>query len=389
VAKATKESTKESKEKQDSKVSARSKAAGAADGGSGPDRGSGQGSKKSSPEKKKKVARAGAAKASLGSKEVSKKGRRGRKKGSSKVRGAKAAGSGRLPIQQTSPTLPMEADPLQHYLAEINKYPLLSRKEEEALTKAYYETHDPEIAKKIVTANLRLVVKIALDFQKFWMQNFLDLIQEGNVGLMHAVKKFNPYKGVKFSYYASFWIKAYILKFIMDNWRLVKIGTTQAQRKLFYNLNKEKEKIRALGFEPVPKLISERLNVSEQDVIDMEQRMGSWEVSLDAPVKEDSEDKVIDFISSPDTGVETDIARKELKEQIRQRLKEFGATLKDKEKVIFEERMIAEEPKTLQELGKRFGVSRERVRQIEARLKKKLRKFLEERMPDLGSVAVD
>ncbi len=311
---------------------------------------------------------------------------RGKKKAASKKRASKK--EVKLPVAQNSPSLPVEADPLQHYLAEINKYPLLSRKEEETLTKAYYETHDPEIAKKIVTANLRLVVKIALDFQKFWMQNFLDLIQEGNVGLMHAVKKFNPYKGVKFSYYASFWIKAYILKFIMDNWRLVKIGTTQAQRKLFYNLNKEKEKIRALGFEPVPKLISERLNVSEQDVIDMEQRMGSWEVSLDAPVKEDSEDKVIDFISSPGAGVESDIARKELKEQLHKRLKEFGATLKDKEKVIFEERMTAEEPKTLQELGKRFGVSRERVRQIEARLKKKLRKFLEEKMPDLASAAV-
>ncbi len=286
-------------------------------------------------------------------------------------------------VSHSKELVPLEADNLQRYLAEINKYPLLSKEEEEAITKAYYETRDPALAHKIVTSNLRLVVKIALDFQKFWMQNFLDLIQEGNVGLMHAVKKFNPYKGVKFSYYASFWIKAYILKFIMDNWRLVKIGTTQAQRKLFYNLNKEKESLRALGFEPVPKLISKRLNVSEQDVIDMEQRMGSWEVSLDAPVKQDSEDSYMEFLPSKEPEIEQVIANQEMQEKLQEKLKEFAATLKDREKIIFEERLLAEEPKTLQEIGERFGVSRERVRQIESRLKKKLGKFLESHLPDI------
>ncbi len=285
--------------------------------------------------------------------------------------------------QQPTDIIPVDTDNLQRYLAEINKYPLLSREEEEALTKAYYETKDPVLAHKIVTSNLRLVVKIALDFQKFWMQNFLDLIQEGNVGLMHAVKKFNPYKGVKFSYYASFWIKAYILKFIMDNWRLVKIGTTQAQRKLFYNLNKEKESLRALGFDPVPKLISQRLNVSEQDVIDMEQRMGAWEVSLDAPIKEDSEDSYLEFLPSKDPGVETFIANQEMEEKLKEKLKEFASTLKDREKIIFEQRLMSDEPKTLQEIGEEFGVSRERVRQIEARLKKKLAKFLKSKLPDV------
>ncbi len=279
--------------------------------------------------------------------------------------------------------VPADVDNLQRYLAEINKYPLLSKEEEEALTKAYYETRDPVLAHKIVTSNLRLVVKIALDFQKFWMQNFLDLIQEGNVGLMHAVKKFNPYKGVKFSYYASFWIKAYILKFIMDNWRLVKIGTTQAQRKLFYNLNKEKESLRALGFEPVPKLISKRLNVSEQDVIDMEQRMGSWEVSLDAPIKSDSEDSYLEFLPSNEPGVESLIESQEMGEKLKEKLQEFAKTLKDREKVIFEQRLLTDEPKTLQEIGEQFGVSRERVRQIEARLKNKLAKFLEKNLPDV------
>jgi len=299
-----------------------------------------------------------------------------------KARPVKKAVSLPVPKDQAA-AYPVEADNLQRYLAEINKYPLLTREEEESITKAYYETRDPALAHKIVASNLRLVVKIALDFQKFWMQNFLDLVQEGNVGLMHAVKKFNPYKGVKFSYYASFWIKAYILKFIMDNWRLVKIGTTQAQRKLFYNLNKEKENIRALGFEPVPKLISQRLNVSEQDVVDMEQRMGSWEVSLDAPVKQDSQDNYLDFLPSPDAGVESFIAKKEMEDKLGEKLKEFASGLKDREKVIFEERLLAEDPKTLQELGERFGVSRERVRQIESRLKKKLGKFLEANLPDV------
>ncbi len=293
-----------------------------------------------------------------------------------------------LPVprgSETSPAVPGPGDILAKYLEEISKYPLLTKEEEQELTRAYYETKDPAIASKIVTANLRLVVKIALDFQKFWMQNFLDLIQEGNIGLMQAVKKFNPYKGVKFSYYASFWIKAYILKFIMDNWRLVKIGTTQAQRKLFYNLNKEKERLHALGFDPVPKLISERLNVSEQDVIDMEQRMGSWELSLDAPVKDDSDSKQMDFLPSGGPSVEDSIAREEIDQNLKIHFEEFRKTLSGKEKIIFEQRMIAEEPKTLQDLGKEFGVSRERVRQIESRIKKKLKEFLKERIRDIDS----
>jgi len=277
------------------------------------------------------------------------------------------------------------ADTLQQYLAEISRYPLLTREEEQRLTKEYYETRDPRIASRIVTANLRLVVKIALDFQKFWMRNFLDLIQEGNLGLIQAVKKFNPYKGVKFSYYASFWIKAYILKFIMDNWRLVKIGTTQAQRKLFYNLHKEKEKLQAIEQDEVPKLISERLNVKEKDVIEMDQRMGSWEISLDAPVRDDSEETHIDFLPSQGDNLESQIARAEIKEKLSELFEEFKEQLKDKEKKIFEERMVAEEPKTLQELGKDFGISRERVRQIEARIKKKLKKFLQERIKDIDN----
>ncbi len=295
---------------------------------------------------------------------------------------------GTLPLVRTDAETPAPVslpDPLQQYLEEISRYPLLTKEEEQNLTKLYHETKDPKIASRIVTANLRLVVKIALDFQKFWMQNFLDLIQEGNIGLMQAVRKFDPYKGVKFSYYASFWIKAYMLKFIMDNWRLVKIGTTQAQRKLFYNLNKEKDRLYALGFDPVPKLISDRLNVSEKEVIDMEQRMGSWEVSLDSPVRTDSEDRHVDFLPSSDTPVDVKVARGEIDAVLKEHLEAFKEQLSGKERRIFEERMLSEDPKTLQTLGKSFGISRERVRQIEARIKKKLKNFLQERIPDLES----
>ena len=287
-----------------------------------------------------------------------------------------------LPVLSSEERLPSAVDPLQRYLAEISKFPLLSREEEERIAKEYYETRDPRLAYKLVTSNLRLVVKIALEFQQFWTRNFLDLIQEGNLGLLQAVRKFDPYRGVKFSYYASFWIKAYILKYIMDNWRLVKIGTTQAQRKLFYNLRKEKERLEALGFKPTPKMLAERLQVREKDVIEMEQRLSASDVSLEAPLKEDSEDSFKDFLRAPGPSVEDQIAREEVLSRFSQLLHEFGKTLQDKERVIFYERLLAENPLTLQEIGKRFGISRERVRQIEERLLRKLRKYLEERLPD-------
>jgi len=277
---------------------------------------------------------------------------------------------------------PFELDPLQRYIREANRYSLLTPEEEKELTRLFHETKDREVGSHLITSNLRLVIKIALEFQKFWMKNLLDLIQEGNIGLMHAIRKFDPYRGIKLSYYASFWIKAYILKFIMDNWKLVKIGTTQSQRKLFYNLRREKEKLRALGFEPGPKLLAETLHVKEEEVIEMDQRLGGWELSLDAPLKEGSDEYHKNFLPSTEPQVEEALAEAELKDLFRRKLEEFRQELNDKELDILNLRLLAEHPLTLQEIGARHQISRERVRQIEDRMIKKLRHYLKSEIPD-------
>ena len=277
---------------------------------------------------------------------------------------------------------PSGLDLVQRYIREANRFALLTPEEEKRLTTYYHETGDKDTAYKLITSNLRLVIKIALEFQKYWMRNLLDLIQEGNIGLMQAVKNFDPYKGIKLSYYASFWIKAYILKFIMDNWKLVKIGTTQAQRKLFFNLKREKEKLRSRGYEPGPKLLADTLNVREEDVIEMDQRLGGWELSLDAPLKEGSDEYHKNFLPSTDPMVEEVLADAEMKELFRRKLAEFRTELNDKEKDILELRLLSEHPLTLQEIGARHKISRERVRQIEDRMIKKLRHFLKSQIAD-------
>jgi len=280
-------------------------------------------------------------------------------------------------------------DPLQRYLMEISRYKLLTREEEVDLAKRVREEGDLDAAYILVTSNLRLVVKIALEFQRVWMQNLLDLIQEGNIGLMQAVKKFDPYKNVKFSYYASFWIKAYILKFIMDNWRLVKIGTTQGQRKLFFKLKKEKQRLIDQGFDPKPKLLSQRLGVSEREIVDMDQRLDSWDVSLDAPLKEDSDTERIEFLSVEADSAEDKVAKKEMQVLLRNKIDEFKKTLTRRELEIFNLRIFSDNPVTLQEIGDRYGISRERVRQVEKSVVKKMREFFKEELPDFNSYAED
>lgn len=280
--------------------------------------------------------------------------------------------------------LPTLAQPgLYRYLKEISQYRLLTREETEELAIRYHQENDPEAAYKLVTANLRLVVKVAMDFQKYWMQNFLDLIQEGNVGLVQAVKKFDPYRGVKFSYYAAYWIRAYILKFIMDNWRLVKVGTTQAQRKLFFSLNKEIKLLESQGFKPETKLLAERLNVKESEVIEMQQRLDNWDVSLESPVREGSDDEQKSFIPQEGASVEQKVAEGEVKDKLSGLLAKFQTTLNDKERAILQDRLLTDDPLTLQHIADRFGISRERVRQIEANLLKKIRAYLEVEIPDI------
>ncbi|MBU0483478.1 MAG: RNA polymerase factor sigma-32 [Proteobacteria bacterium] len=282
--------------------------------------------------------------------------------------------------------LPAVGQPgLHRYLQEINQYRLLTREETEELAVSYQQTKDPETAYKLVTANLRLVVKVAMDFQKYWMQNFLDLIQEGNVGLVQAVKKFDPYRGVKFSYYAAYWIRAYILKSIMDNWRLVKIGTTQAQRKLFFSLNKERKLLESQGFKPETKLLAERLNVKESEVIEMSQRMDYSDVSMESPLRDDSENEQKDLFAYEGPTVEEVVAENEVKEQVALVLEKLRTKLNEKEKVILATRLLSDEPLTLQTIAEQFGISRERVRQIEANLLKKMKDFFEQEIPDINN----
>jgi RNA polymerase sigma-32 factor len=284
--------------------------------------------------------------------------------------------------QLPQPPVPVSADPLQAYLAEVRRIPLLTPEEEKALTTRYRETGDREIAYQLVTGNLRLVVKIALDYQRQWMLNLMDLIQEGNLGLMQAVKNFDPYRGAKLSYYASYWIKAYILKFVMDNWRLVKIGTTQMQRKLFFNLQKEKNRLEKMGFYPGPARLAEAFETDEDKVIEMEQRLGDWEPSLDHPVGDDWRETRGDMISDTAELFDVSIANAELQELFSSKLVAFRQTIDAKELEILDLRILAEEPVTLQSIGERYGITKERVRQIEARLIGKIRAYMEEQLPD-------
>jgi RNA polymerase sigma-32 factor len=274
-------------------------------------------------------------------------------------------------------------DPLQRYLAEIRRFPLLGRDEEHRLAVRYKEYEDVQAAYKLVTSNLRLVVMIAREYQKAF-KNLLDLIQEGNMGLMEAVKNFDPYRGVRFPSYAVWWIRAYMIRYIMNDWRMVKIGTTQAQRKLFFNLQKEKEKIESEGLTPGPKLLAQRLNVKEDEVVEMEQRLGSRDLSVDVPIGDDSEATMLNFLQDNKQSPEEQFADAQYRELLRQKMEQFAKSLKDKELVIYRERLLTEEPVTLREIGEKYGISRERVRQIEERVKKKLKTYLNKELKDVS-----
>lgn len=283
-----------------------------------------------------------------------------------------------LPILRPSTDLKVQ-DPLTLYLKEIAKHKLLTIEEEKELTAELLKTGDIEIAKKLVLANLRLVVKIALEYKNSY-KNVMDLIQEGNIGLMKAVSKYDPSKGAKLSYYASWWIRSYILKFILDNFRLVKIGTTQEQKKLFYNLLKEKQRLMSLGIAPDVKLLSDNLGVSEKAIVEMDQRLGSGqEVSLDKPLDEDGGRHALsDIISDDHESLDDQLSDLQNLEILKENLESFVKGLKPRDQEIFKKRLLSEVPESLQSIADQYGVSRERIRQVEERLIEQLKIYMSE-----------
>jgi RNA polymerase sigma-32 factor len=299
-----------------------------------------------------------------------------------------------LPVP-VAPALPTPApepglgriDSLARYMAQLRDYPPISRDEERDLALRWLQTRDAEAGRRLVLANLRLVVKIAMEYRRAWA-NTLDLIQEGNVGLLQAVQRFDPYQEVKLSTYAAYWIRAYILKYLIDNIRLVRLGSTRAERKLFFRLNKEKRELERLGIQPTPKLIAERLDVTEGDVAAMEQRLGGSDLSMDAPVgDEEGGARFGDFIAAPGDSAEQQVADEDLRHTFMRHVKAFADGLKPREQRIMQARVLADEPMTLQELGDEMGLTRERIRQIEKGLVDDLRDYLREKVVDFDYYA--
>ncbi len=273
-----------------------------------------------------------------------------------------------------------EKDPFLYYMQQINRHELLSAEQEEALTDALEKSGDIEIAKRLVLSHLRLVVKIAMEYRSAY-QNVMDLIQEGNIGLMKAVSKYDRSKGAKLSYYASWWIRSYILKYILDNFRLVKMGSSNEQKKLFYNLMREKERLLKLGINPDSKQIAENLGVSEKAVVKMDQRLGpqGGELSIDTPLYKDSSGRETLGDSLPSTNsipVDEELAHLESMEILQDHLESFLATLNERDRDIFTKRLLKEVPPSLQTIADEYGVSRERIRQIEERLIKNLKLYM-------------
>ncbi len=271
-------------------------------------------------------------------------------------------------------SLPAGFDPLKQYLNEISRYPLLSREEERDLADKVHRYNDKDAARRLILSNLKLVVKIALGYYNTYL-NVRDLIQEGNIGLMQAVRKYNPYKGTKFSTYASFWIRAYILKFIRSNWSLVKVGTTESEKKLFFGLEKEKRRLEAKGIVPVPQLLASNLDVKQEEVEDMEKRLAMTDVSLDQSLYDEGEETMMDMVRA-DGNVEEMVEEREKEEIASRKIAKFRKMLNERELYIFEHRIMTDEPITLQEIGDHFGISRERARQIEKVLSGKVSKYL-------------
>jgi RNA polymerase sigma-32 factor len=287
----------------------------------------------------------------------------------------------------TESTAVVPVTALQQYLAEVRLHPYLSKEEELHLFHEYKIQGSRDAAVKLIMANLRVSISIAAEYLHTGADH-MDLIQEGNVGLMHAIKKFDPSKNVRFYAYAAWWSRAYILRYLLNNYRLVKIGTTQDQRKLFYNLKKEKAKLEREGFAPDTKLLADRLNVRERDVIEMGQRLGNWELSLDQPLGEDQEGSLLDVLPSKQVPADEQLAHTQLKTLFRAKLAEFVKTLNERDEDILRNRILSETPLTLDDLGAKYSITKERTRQLEARIIKRLRDYVKKDIKDFEHLRV-
>lgn len=266
------------------------------------------------------------------------------------------------------------SDPMSLYLASIQKYPLLSREEEQKLATRYFETKDASAAQALVTANLRFVVKIAAEYSRFGAK-LIDLVQEGNVGLMHAIREFNPYKGVRLITYAVWWIRGYIQEYLMRQYSLVRIGTTQNQRKLFYQLKREKETLDALGESPDFKLLAEKLGIPENEILEMQNRLSGRDISLDRPLDNETKATLGDLQKNRDALLlDEDLALREQLALLKEKIDEIRPDLSARELIILDERLLADDPLTLQEIGEKYQITREAVRQMEVRVVNKIKK---------------
>lgn len=276
-------------------------------------------------------------------------------------------------------------EPLDRYMRETLRHKILTPEEEFAIAQKYQETKDPRLAYRLITSNLRLVVKIAYEFSGY-TQNILDLVQEGNIGLMQAVRKFDPFRGVRLTTYARHWIRSYMIYYLLNNHRLVKIGKTQAERKLFFNLRKERARLEAKGIRPDIKLLAATFDVPEKTVVEMSQRLDNSEVSINVPRGDNSRETLGETIPAGTTPEDL-VGSSQLQDLLWSKLHAFGDSLDDKrEQLLWRDRLLSEHPKTLQDVGDLFGVSRERVRQLEERLKKKLKQYLDD---EIGPGKID
>jgi RNA polymerase sigma-32 factor len=285
---------------------------------------------------------------------------------------------------EVDPTELARYDPLKRYLLEISRFAPLTREEEHRLA-LLYQAGDRDAAYRLVTSNLKLVVKMAMIYHKVY-RNILDLIQEGNIGLIQAVKRFDPFRGTRLPTYAAWWIKAYIIKFLLDNSRMVKIGTTNTRRKILMNLNREKRELESKGITPTSQLLAQSLGVEESEIIEVAQGMSGPDLSLDAPVAGDSDLRIGDTLNVVEESVDEKIARGEFQELIQGKFAEFEETLSERERVILNQRLIADTPQTLQQIADLYGVSREAIRVAEKKLITKLKQYMTDSFKDVRAI---